>query len=97
MHECESAAYAAHPQTWSSLSLEGTMRQAPEAEAQREEEAAGRSQDTEIRPGERQAFGLARVGRRGGGLLRGTTTTAARALLEPGDNVARASITFITA
>ena len=72
------------------------MRQTPEAEAQREEEAAGRSQDTEIRTGERQAFRLARVGRRGGGRLT-ATTTAARALLEPGDNVARASIAFITA
>lgn len=72
------------------------MRQAPEAEAQREEEAAGRSQDTEIGTGERQAFGLARVGRRGGGLLT-ATTTAARALLEPGDDVAGSSVAFITA
>ena len=73
------------------------MRQAPEAEAQREEEAAGRSQDTEIRTGERQAFRLARVGRRGGGRLTTTTTTTARALLESGDDVAGASIAFITA
>ena len=72
------------------------MRQAPEAEAQREEEAAGRSQDTEIRTGEWQAFRLARVGRRGGGRLT-AATTAARALLESGDDVAGTSIAFITA
>ena len=72
------------------------MCQAPEAEAQGEEQATGSSQDTEIRTGERQAFRLARVGRRGGGRLT-TTTTTARALLESGDDVAGASIAFITA
>src|SRR6266513_2888891 len=81
---------------WSSLGLDGTMRQTPEAEAQCEEETTGRSQDTEIGTRERQASALARVGRRRGGRV-WSATTATRALLESGHNVAGASVAVIAA